>query len=55
MIHFIGSVPTDKCVAASCAETLKHYVLELGGNDAAIVCNNIDLEKCLPKFSTLTF
>jgi acyl-CoA reductase-like NAD-dependent aldehyde dehydrogenase len=38
MISFTGSIPTGKKVAASCAKTLKRYVLELGGTDAAIVC-----------------
>lgn len=36
MITFTGSIPTGKRVAASCAKTLKRYVLELGGNDATM-------------------
>lgn len=55
MISFTGSIPTGKRVAASCAKTLKRYVLELGGNDAAIVCDDVDIEKCLPKITTLAF
>ena len=55
MISFTGSIPTGKRVAASCAKTLKRYVLELGGNDAAIVCDDVDIEKCLPKIATLAF
>jgi acyl-CoA reductase-like NAD-dependent aldehyde dehydrogenase len=55
MISFTGSIPTGKKVAASCAKTLKRYVLELGGNDAAIVCDDVEIEKCLPKIATLAF
>ncbi|KAK4194298.1 mitochondrial aldehyde dehydrogenase 5 [Triangularia verruculosa] len=55
MISFTGSIATGKRVAASCAKTLKRYVLELGGNDAAIVCDDVDIEKCLPKIATLAF
>ncbi|KAL2140337.1 hypothetical protein VTI28DRAFT_3981 [Corynascus sepedonium] len=55
MISFTGSIPTGKKVAASCARTLKRYVLELGGNDAAIVCDDVDIDKCLPKIATLSF
>jgi len=54
-IAFTGSIATGKLVAASCAKTLKRYVLELGGNDAAIVCADVDIEKCLPKIATLSF
>jgi acyl-CoA reductase-like NAD-dependent aldehyde dehydrogenase len=55
MISFTGSIPTGKRVAASCAKTLKRYVLELGGNDACIVCDDVEIEKCLPKIATLAF
>jgi len=55
MISFTGSIATGKRVAASCAATLKRYVLELGGNDAAIVCGDVDIAKCLPKIATLAF
>ncbi|KAL2213292.1 aldehyde dehydrogenase-like protein [Sarocladium strictum] len=55
MISFTGSIHTGKLVAESCAKTLKRYVLELGGNDAAIVCNDVDIEKTVPAISTLSF
>jgi len=54
-IAFTGSTATGKLVAASCAKTLKRCVLELGGNDAAIICADVDIEKCLPKIATLSF
>ena len=54
-IAFTGSIATGKLVAASCAKTLKRYVLELGGNDAAIVCEDVDIDKCLPKIAMMSF
>lgn len=55
MVAFTGSIATGKRVAASCAKTLKRYILELGGNDAAIVCDDVEIEKCLPKITSLAF
>lgn len=44
MIGFTGSVATGKEIAVACAKTLKRYSLELGGNDAAIVLADVDIE-----------
>ncbi|RMJ12485.1 hypothetical protein BHE90_002221 [Fusarium euwallaceae] len=55
MISFTGSIATGKKIAASCSKTLKRVLLELGGNDAAIVCEDVDIEKCLPKITMLSF
>ncbi|POR31572.1 Aldehyde dehydrogenase 5, mitochondrial [Tolypocladium paradoxum] len=55
MISFTGSIPTGKRVAASCAKALKRYVLELGGNDAAIICEDVDIAKCVPKIAMMAF
>jgi acyl-CoA reductase-like NAD-dependent aldehyde dehydrogenase len=41
-ISFTGSVATGKKVMASAATTLKRVTLELGGNDAAIVLEDVD-------------
>jgi acyl-CoA reductase-like NAD-dependent aldehyde dehydrogenase len=41
-ISFTGSVSTGKKVLASAAGTLKRVTLELGGNDAAIVLDDVD-------------
>jgi len=41
-ISFTGSVPTGKHVAASAAPDLKRVTLELGGNDPAIVLDDVD-------------
>lgn len=54
-ISFTGSIATGKKVMASCAKTLKRVTLELGGNDAAIVCDDVDIEKIVPKIATLSF
>jgi acyl-CoA reductase-like NAD-dependent aldehyde dehydrogenase len=42
MISFTGSVPTGRAIMAGAAPTLKRLVLELGGNDAAIVLEDAD-------------
>lgn len=41
-IAFTGSVATGKKVYASAAESLKRLTLELGGNDPAIVLDDVD-------------
>lgn len=41
-ISFTGSTPTGKKIMASAADTLKRLTLELGGNDAAIVLDDVD-------------
>src|SRR5262249_55364412 len=42
MVAFTGSTATGKKVMASAAGTLKRLTLELGGNDAAIVLDDVD-------------
>jgi aldehyde dehydrogenase (NAD+) len=44
-ITFTGSTATGRRVMASAAPTLKRVTLELGGNDAAIVLPDVDVEK----------
>ena len=41
-VSFTGSTPTGKRIMASAAGTLKRLTLELGGNDAAIVLDDVD-------------
>lgn len=48
-ISFTGSIATGKRVMASCAKTLKRVTLELGGNDPAIVCDDVDIDAVIPK------
>jgi acyl-CoA reductase-like NAD-dependent aldehyde dehydrogenase len=46
-ISFTGSVATGKLVAAAAAPDLKRLTLELGGNDAAIVLDDIDVDEAV--------
>ena len=41
-IMFTGSIETGKAIAKASAETLKRVTLELGGNDAGIVLDDVD-------------
>ncbi|OQE29600.1 hypothetical protein PENSTE_c002G05489 [Penicillium steckii] len=43
-ISFTGSTATGKKVATSAAEHLKRTTLELGGNDASVICSDVDVE-----------
>ncbi|KAL4736180.1 Aldehyde/histidinol dehydrogenase [Aspergillus similis] len=54
-ISFTGSSATGKKVMASAAKTLKRVTLELGGNDAAIVCDDVDIDKVVPNLAILSF
>ncbi|KIX93914.1 uncharacterized protein Z520_10251 [Fonsecaea multimorphosa CBS 102226] len=47
-ISFTGSIATGKRVMRACAATLKRVTLELGGNDASIICGDIDIAKVAP-------
>ncbi|HEY4204644.1 MAG TPA: aldehyde dehydrogenase family protein [Xanthobacteraceae bacterium] len=47
-ISFTGSTATGQKVMASAAETLKRITLELGGNDAGIVLDDVDPKKVAP-------
>jgi succinate-semialdehyde dehydrogenase/glutarate-semialdehyde dehydrogenase len=44
-LFFTGSVPVGKKLMAKAAETLTPVSLELGGNDAMLVCPDADLER----------
>ncbi|MBL8553048.1 MAG: aldehyde dehydrogenase family protein [Phenylobacterium sp.] len=48
-ISFTGSTETGKKVMASAADALKRVSLELGGNDALIVLDDVDLKETAPK------
>jgi acyl-CoA reductase-like NAD-dependent aldehyde dehydrogenase len=47
-ISFTGSTATGQKVMASAAQTLKRITLELGGNDAGIVLDDVDPKKVAP-------
>lgn len=48
-ISFTGSTATGKKVMNSAADTLKRITLELGGNDAGIVLDDVDPKEVAPK------
>ncbi|PWY92192.1 aldehyde dehydrogenase [Aspergillus heteromorphus CBS 117.55] len=54
-ISFTGSTLTGKRIMAACANSLKSLTLELGGNDPAIICDDVDIETVVPQVATLSF
>jgi acyl-CoA reductase-like NAD-dependent aldehyde dehydrogenase len=48
-VAFTGSTATGKKVLASTASSLKRLTLELGGNDAAIVLDDVNVDEVAPK------
>ncbi|KAJ5499431.1 Aldehyde dehydrogenase N-terminal [Penicillium expansum] len=52
---FTGSIATGKRVMAACAPTLKRVTLELGGNDPAIICDDVDIDAIIPKIGVLSY
>lgn len=54
-ISFTGSTPTGKKVLSSAADTLKRFTLELGGNDAAIVLDDVNIKEMAPKIFFAAF
>ncbi|MEU1424012.1 aldehyde dehydrogenase family protein [Kitasatospora sp. NPDC005751] len=44
-VSFTGSIPTGRAVAAGAAPSLARVTLELGGNDAAILLEDVDVER----------
>lgn len=54
-VSFTGSTPTGKKVLDSAAETLKRFTLELGGNDAAIVLDDINVKEMAPAIFAAAF
>lgn len=54
-ISFTGSTATGKKVAASAAEHLKRVTLELGGNDASVICPDVDVKDAASKVAAGAF
>ncbi|MEV8321643.1 aldehyde dehydrogenase family protein [Kitasatospora sp. NPDC056731] len=44
-VTFTGSVPTGRAVAAGAAASLARVTLELGGNDAAVLLDDVDVDR----------
>lgn len=54
-VSFTGSTPTGIRVMRSAAPMLKRLTLELGGNDAAIVCHDANVDAIAPRVFTNAF
>lgn len=54
-ISFTGSVETGKQIMRAASGTLKNVTLELGGNNAAIVCEDVDIAKVAPQIAIGAF
>lgn len=54
-ISFTGSAATGKKVVAAAASTLKRVSLELGGNDACIVLDDVDVATVAPRIFSKAF
>ncbi|KXJ88462.1 aldehyde dehydrogenase [Microdochium bolleyi] len=54
-VSFTGSTATGRLVMKSCAKTLKRVTLELGGNDAAIGFEDVDVADTAAKLAQFAF
>ena len=54
-ISFTGSTATGKRVMGAAAASLKRVTLELGGNDPAIVLDDVDVDEVAPKLFAAAF
>lgn len=48
-VNFTGSTSTGKKILAAAADTLKRFTLELGGNDVAILLDDVNIAEVAPK------
>jgi len=55
MVSFTGSVQAGRKIAAAAGRQLKNVVLELGGNDAAIVLADVDVAAVAPRIAAAAF
>nr|WP_111891442.1 aldehyde dehydrogenase family protein [Acinetobacter sp. MB5] len=54
-VTFTGSTPVGKKILAASVEQLRHVVLELGGNDAALVLDDVDVDEIAAKIFMSAF
>ncbi|KAI1807760.1 aldehyde dehydrogenase [Daldinia bambusicola] len=50
-ISFTGTIAVGQRILRNCAGTLKKVILELAGNNACIVCDDVDLDKVVPEIT----
>ncbi|GAP85536.1 putative aldehyde dehydrogenase [Rosellinia necatrix] len=50
-VSFTGTVAVGRRILQNCARTMKKVVLEMAGNDAAIVCEDADLAAAVPSIA----
>ncbi len=55
LVSFTGSTATGRAVMAMAAQQLKRVTLELGGNDAAVVFDDVDVAEVAPKIFRFAF
>jgi len=48
-INFTGSTATGRKIARACGEALKPCLMELGGKNSAIICEDANLEVAIPQ------
>ena len=53
-VSFTGSTPAGRAIGKVCGELLKPVSLELGGKSAAIVLDDVDLDKIMPNLQFIT-
>ncbi|MEU8746109.1 aldehyde dehydrogenase family protein [Streptomyces parvulus] len=54
-VTFTGSAPTGRAVARGAAASLARVTLELGGNDAAVLLDDVDVEKIADRLFEAAF
>jgi len=54
-VNFTGSTETGKAILCDAAATVKRVTLELGGNDAAVVMADADLDHAVPELVSGVF
>ncbi len=55
-IAFTGSIPSARIIAANAAQTIKGTTLELGGNDPAVLLDDVDLsDKTMDRMAGVVF
>ncbi|KAG1669720.1 Aldehyde dehydrogenase family 8 member A1 [Nymphon striatum] len=55
LLSFTGSTAVGKRILESSAKNLRKVSLELGGKNPAIVCDDVDLDKCIPELAKASF